>query len=57
MMGDQEPDPIIKDLFKDVYNKEITQNDLNSYRNTKVNYENQNTQLLNLINNLELELD
>jgi len=55
IMGDQEPDPIIKDLFKDVYGQEV--GDLSKFRNAQVSYGSVNSQLLSLINNLEIELD
>lgn len=62
MMGSSEPDPIIKKLFKDVYNQELTNEKLDTYINVPIVYgsnksEAVNTQLINLINNLELELD
>lgn len=60
MMSSTEPDPILKKLFKDVYNQDLTNEDLNVAINTKVNYgsnKNDNTQLVNLINNLEIEMD
>lgn len=57
MMGSQEPDPIIKSLFKDVYNQEVSNEKLDAYIKHNVSYGDTNTRLINLINNLELELD
>ena len=62
MMGSNEQDPVLKKLFKDVYNQDITDKDLERHINTRVDYGSNkpgavNTQLVSLINNLELTLD
>lgn len=57
LMGPAEEEPIVKDLFKDVYGQEVTTDDLNRFISTKVSYGSTNDQLVSLINNLDIELD
>jgi hypothetical protein len=57
LMGPAETDPIVKDLFKDVYNAEVSTDELETFINHKRIPTDTNSQLASLINNLDLELD
>jgi len=57
LMGPTEEQPIIKDLFKDVYGQEVSTEQLQKFIGTKVSYGDPRDQLASLINNLEIELD
>lgn len=57
LMGPVEEEPIVKKLIKDVYGVDVIDDDLERFRNTKIAIGDTNTNLINMINNLDLELD
>lgn len=57
LMGPVETEPIVKDLFQDVYNINVTSDDLATYINHKRVPIDTNAHLVNLINSLEIEMD